>query len=92
MNQKTVHIIVEGKVQGVFYRATAKEMADEIGVKGWVKNKEDGNVEIVASGSEQEVEDFINWCRKGPKRAVVTNLIITPLQNQEFEKFEVIRK
>ncbi len=92
MNQKTVHIIVEGKVQGVFYRATAKEMADEIGVKGWVKNKEDGNVEIVASGLEQEVEDFINWCRKGPKRAVVTNLIITPLQNQAFEKFEVIRK
>lgn len=89
---KTVHIIVEGKVQGVYYRATTKEMADKMGIKGWVRNSEEGNVEIVASGSEDELEKFIAWCRIGPRRAEVMNLLITSIQNQLFEDFKIIKK
>ena len=48
----TIHILVKGKVQGVFYRATAKEMADRYGITGWVRNTEEGNVELMASGKE----------------------------------------
>lgn len=89
---KTVHIIVEGKVQGVYYRATTKEMADKMGIKGWVRNSEDGDVEIVASGSEDELEEFIAWCRIGPGRAEVMNLLITSIENQLFEDFKIIKK
>jgi acylphosphatase len=92
MNSKTVHIVVQGKVQGVFYRATTKEIADKIGVKGWVRNKKDGCVEITAVGSEQQIQEFIGWCKKGPDRAQVTNLIVTNLQDQDFKDFQVIRK
>jgi acylphosphatase len=67
----TVHLVIKGKVQGVFYRATAKDVADELEIKGWVKNTNEGNVEITASGTEQQLEHFINWCKKGPARAVV---------------------
>ena len=87
----TVHLLVEGKVQGVFYRASAKETADDLGLSGWVKNREDGNVEMVVSGEEPEINKFIKWCHKGPRRAVVTNVVSTPQDDILFEKFEVVR-
>ena len=87
----TVHLLVEGKVQGVFYRASAKEMADDLGLSGWVKNREDGNVEMIVSGEESKINEFIKWCHKGPRRAVVTNVSVMPQEDISFEKFEVIR-
>ncbi|MGN6617506.1 MAG: acylphosphatase [Ilyomonas sp.] len=87
----TVHLLVEGKVQGVFYRASAKEMADELGLSGWVKNREDGNVEMIVSGEESKINEFIKWCHKGPRRAVVTNVIVTPQEDGSFTRFEVVR-
>ena len=89
---KTVHIIVEGKVQGVFYRATTKEMADQIGVKGWVRNRENGSVEIMASGAEAQLQEFIDWCKKGPKRAEVSNVVVTGIEAETFNQFQIIRK
>lgn len=89
---KTVQIIVEGKVQGVFYRATTREVAEKIGVKGWVRNREDGSVEIMASGSEAQLKEFIDWCRKGPKRAEVSNVTVTTVEGESFKEFQVIRK
>lgn len=84
----TVHIIVKGKVQGVFFRATAQEKAFEIGVKGWIQNTKDGFVEATVSGTETQVQQFVDWCRKGPKRAVVTEVL---LMNKEFESFSNFR-
>lgn len=88
----TIHLIVSGKVQGVFFRASAKDVADEIGVTGWVKNAEDGNVEAMAQGTEQQLQKFIDWCKKGPPKAIVTDVKIAPAGDELFEKFSVVRK
>ena len=87
----TIHIIVSGKVRGVFYRVTAKEVADKIGITGWVKNTKEGNVEILASGDEAGLEEFTSWCRKGPSRSIVENVDITPAPNEKHESFSVHR-
>jgi len=87
----TKHLIVSGQVQGVFYRATAKEVADRIAITGWVKNTDEGNVEIMASGTEQQLKEFIEWCKQGPKKAVVENVKILNTDEQSFNDFKVIR-
>ena len=63
----TVHLLIKGKVQGVFYRNTAKETAEAKGIQGWVRNTPEGDVEITASGDELALKDYIEWCYKGPK-------------------------
>ena len=87
----TVHLVIKGKVQGVFYRATAKDVADEMQLKGWVRNTDEGNVEITATGSEDQLLQFINWCKKGPARALVTEVIIDKLPEEQFEKFKIVK-
>jgi acylphosphatase len=87
----TIHLIITGQVQGVFYRATAKEVADRIGIKGWVKNTSEGNVEIMATATEEELRQFVEWCRKGPRKAVVDDVKEKPKEEERFERFEVIR-
>ncbi len=88
----TVHLIIKGKVQGVFFRASAKDVADKMHITGWVKNTEEGNVEIVASGSNDQLQKFMEWCKVGPRRAIVTNVIVTNTEEENFKSFEVIRK
>ena len=88
---KTIRLIIKGKVQGVFYRATAKDVADLIGVKGWVKNLPNDKVEITATATEETLQKFINWCKQGPPKARVEDVIIEELELQEFNNFKVIR-
>lgn len=85
----TKHLLVKGKVQGVFYRATAKEVADEMKLKGWVQNTKNGNVEIVATGTEEQLERYIAWCKEGPRAARVEDVIITNVEVQAFEEFGI---
>jgi acylphosphatase len=73
----TFHLLVKGKVQGVFYRATAKEVADKLGLVGWVKNTDINDVELVVAGDQTSVDRFIAWCKQGPPRAKVTSVVIT---------------
>lgn len=87
----TVHLLIEGKVQGVFYRATAKDVALSLDLCGWVKNTPAGKVEATVSGSEKAVQSFIEWCKKGPKKAVVTQVQITAMDDQAFPDFSIIR-
>lgn len=87
----TVHLLIKGKVQGVFYRATAKEMADEIGITGWVKNTPADSVEIVASGSQQGLQQFIEWCKRGPSRAKVSEVKVDEMDEATFDEFTIIR-
>lgn len=87
----TNHLIIKGKVQGVFYRASAREEAKKLGVVGWIKNTADGNVEALVSGTDSQLEAFFAWCRQGPRNARVTNVIISPAEEKAFEKFTVIR-
>jgi acylphosphatase len=86
-----VHILIKGKVQRVFFRATAKEKADELSITGWVKNTQDGDVEIAASGSGEQLKQFIDWCKRGPARAEVTGITISSADHMDFQDFKVIR-
>jgi len=85
----TVHLLIKGKVQGVFYRQTAKEVADDEGIKGWVRNTDDGNVEIIASGTEEALQAFIDWCHIGPARARVEAVEVNSIADQQFDTFDV---
>jgi len=88
----TVHVNISGKVQGVFFRASAKEKADALGIRGWVKNTSNGQVQIVANGTRESINEFIAWCRKGPRGAIVSNIIITEEEDEiKFEQFLIAR-
>ena len=88
---KTVRLTIKGKVQGVFYRATAKDVADLIGIKGWVRNLPDNNVEITATATEETLQKFIKWCKQGPPKARVDEVVVEDLSPQEFSGFRIIR-
>ena len=88
---QTVHLLISGKVQGVFFRESARKLAEKLKVKGWIKNRHDKKVEALVSGDENDVNDFIEWCKKGPERAIVKEVIVSNHADTYFEKFEVIR-
>ena len=87
----TVHLLIKGKVQGVFYRATAKDVAEALGLTGWVKNTKEGNVEALASGRDEQLQQFISWCKQGPAKAFVTNVEITRKNEESFNGFKIMR-
>jgi len=76
------HVIVSGRVQGVFFRSGTEDMANELGLKGWVRNLPDGRVEAVFEGDEKKVRKMVEWCRKGPRFANVTGVEV------EFKKVD----
>jgi len=84
------HIFVSGRVQGVFFRARTMERAVRLGVGGWIRNLPDGRLEAVFEGKKEPVEAIIEFCRIGPKNAVITefNLKWEPYLN-EFKDFKV---
>jgi acylphosphatase len=69
-----VHLLVDGRVQGVCYRMATEERAIILGLTGWVRNLRDGRVEVVAEGEHSNVMRLVEWCRSGPPMAMVTNL------------------
>ena len=87
----TIHLIIKGKVQGVFYRATAKDIANELGISGWIKNTKEGYVEVMASGKDESLKKFTDWCKQGPSKAVVTDVIVTPQPDENFNGFQITR-
>jgi acylphosphatase len=74
MDNLRVHVIIEGQVQGVFYRASTQEEAVSRGVFGWVRNNPDSTVEAVFEGPEAQVEAMLKWCESGPSGARVTEI------------------
>jgi acylphosphatase len=88
---KALRIIVNGKVQGVFFRASAREVADQLGVKGFAQNQPDGKVYIEAEGPEENLKQFVDWCQQGPPRAQVTHVDVQGSVVKNFEKFEIRR-
>jgi acylphosphatase len=88
---KHYNILVTGKVQGVFYRATAQKMALMLGVAGFVRNERNGDVYIEAEGEEEILAKFIQWCHHGPEKAEVTYVSVTDAAIQHFTGFEVKR-
>lgn len=85
---RRVRLRIRGLVQGVSFRYYARERAREVGVTGWIRNREDGDVEVVAEGEAAAVEAFVEWCRRGPPGARVQALepeeLQGPRRNREF--------
>ncbi len=84
-------IRVEGEVQGVFFRASTQETAQNLGVTGWVRNEPDGSVHIEAEAAESVIEDFLQWCRQGPARAQVTAVKFEIKPMEGFKNFTIKR-
>jgi acylphosphatase len=89
---KHINIKVIGKVQGVFFRASTKAVADQMGVKGKVKNEKDGSVLIEAEADELSLNLFVDWCKQGPDKAVVDAVEVSDGEWQNFSNFVVIKK
>ena len=77
--KSNIHVLISGRVQGVWFRASTKQKADQLGLTGWVRNTDDGNVEAVFEGGDDTVNEIVKWCHKGP-----------PLS--KVEKVEIINK
>lgn len=88
---ESIRIVVRGKVQGVFYRQTSKEKAKKFGISGFVKNQQDGQVLIIATGTKDQLQNFITWCREGPPHAIVSDVNIESLPLQIFDNFNIER-
>ena len=87
-----VHVWIEGRVQGVFFRASTVEQATRLELKGWVRNCPDGSVETVAEGAKTKIESLIAWCRQGPPGAHVHNVHIEWEEFKgEFQDFRIRR-
>jgi len=87
----TKKIIVTGKVQGVFFRKTAKQQADTMGILGSIQNRPDGSVLIYAYGDAEPLQRFIDWCRQGSEGATVTDVIVTDVpETEEYRWFEIL--
>ena len=86
---KRAHVRIYGKAQGVWFRAHTKDMADKLGIKGWVRNVPDGSVEAVFEGDDESVEKIIEWCHRGPPLARVEGVEVEYEEPKGEEKFEI---
>ncbi len=87
----TSSITVLGKVQGVYYRQSAKNKAQHFNITGTVKNLNNGSVLIIATGEDEDLQAFINWCKQGPISAVVAEVAVTPAPLTHFSDFQIVR-
>lgn len=85
--ERHVNIKIHGMVQGVFFRYSAKEQADTLGITGFARNENGGTVYIETEGEEKQLEKFLEWCKKGPPYAKVEKLDVTEGELKNFPKF-----
>ncbi len=91
MEKIRVRLIIEGRVQGVWFRDSTRREAMGLGISGWVKNRLDGGVEVLAEGLEEEVRRLVAWCHHGPSHAGVTKVHETSEEWQgEFDSFDIV--
>lgn len=88
----SVNLLVTGNVQGVFFRASTLEQAQQLNLSGWVKNLADGSVEVVAEGSRYALDALLAWCKRGPPAAEVDDVSVRWSQHRnEFKTFQIVR-
>ena len=84
------HVIISGRVQGVFFRASTKQKAEQLGLTGWVRNTSDGNVEAIFEGNENAINEMIEWCHHGPTLSKVKNVKVKKQNPTDgFEDFSI---
>jgi acylphosphatase len=88
---KTLAITISGRVQGVWFRASAKRIADDLHIKGFIRNEPDGSVFILAQGSGKKLKQFTDWCVKGPPLALVDTLNVNETESEPLTEFTIKR-
>ena len=89
---RTVRLQITGRVQGVWFRASAKDAALSLGITGKVWNNPDDSVGAFAQGPEDKISEFIEWCKKGPQLAKVENVLVHEItEHMNFTSFEISR-
>lgn len=92
MSVKNLKIIVKGKVHGVSFRVSTKAVADQLGVKGIIKNEPNGDVYIEAEGDDFTIPLFLDWCNEGPTGAVVSSVETYEAELKNYRNFEVLKR
>ena len=87
---KTIRMFISGNVQGVFFRRFIKENADKLNVRGFVRNLEDGRVEVVAEGKDENVNEFLKKCREGSAHSNVKKVENIEIKHQSFDGFKIL--
>ena len=88
--QVRAHVIITGRVQGVFFRVETQRAAGRFGVLGWVRNRPDGTVEAVFEGTQPAVDAVVQWCQEGPNLAVVENVDVSWQDfTGEYKRFDI---
>ncbi len=87
--ENATHCFVKGRVQGVCFRMATRQKAVLLGLTGWVRNLDDGRVEVFACGSKQKLDDLRLWLSKGPEAAHVLNVASRVAQYEQMESFEI---
>jgi acylphosphatase len=89
-DNKRMHLIIKGRVQGVCFRYYCQEIARKLGLSGWVCNLDNGDVEVVCEGTQENLNALLEWCRKGPPYAVVKDIEISyGIATGDFTDFEI---
>lgn len=88
MSTQTLHLVIHGRVQGVFFRESMRQQAVQLNVNGWAQNRADGTVEAVIQGSAESVNKLLEWAQRGPPLAKVTR-IDQEAANGEWITFEI---
>jgi acylphosphatase len=89
---KHLDINIKGKVQGVFFRAATKAVADQLGVKGLIKNMPDGSVYAEAEADESSLDMFLDWCNEGPEHSEVTSVESNEGQLKNYRNFDIVKR
>lgn len=85
-----VHVVISGRVQGVLFRASTRDKAQQLGLTGWVKNTSEGNVEAVFEGEEKLINEMLEWCHHGPPSAEVENVEVKKQKLiDDFNEFSI---
>ena len=88
--KSNLHVIISGRVQGVWFRASTKQQAEKLGLTGWVKNTDNGQVEAVFEGEDEKLDEIINWCHKGPSLSKVEKVDIKKQKpTNAFDDFSI---
>ncbi len=88
---KTIKIFISGSVQGVYFRQFVKQKAEELKLKGFARNMDDGRVEIVVEGRDEKVNEMVGACKKGAPQANVKEIQTQELNHQGFDSFKILR-
>jgi acylphosphatase len=92
MDQRRVSLRIKGRVQGVCFRDSTRQRAGELGVRGWVRNRRDGDVEVLAEGPRDRVDALVAWCHKGPPAARVEQVLVQDEDPRgDLSRFAVVR-